>query len=379
MPYLHWDTARHQAKISEAVHKETERQRKEKLQQERQLAGMRRVRHRGLQLLNAQSRQPNTAWRLENRTGTHPQINPAAKRIPTPPKRTATGVFASILKRHGHFGKIPQWSMFSTDDSGRIIAGTEIGQVLFDAAMLYEAMTTHREKCLIQKYLHEDPPLHPRRTMEQTNEWTLSLSWHASARDQVVHRATRPKQLDFQSADPFTKEWKDRIRKVPRVMMIDQLWMWILDDQTIITCFPDHGDVGDHHNLPGIHKSIRDSLMKVGKGQMRTVFDIALVILGEAQISKASLNGVKASSPPASPKKLGELTQNVQPQDGQLGVIQIFRQAIRDVVRTYAEGMVPRKMVVLTTGSLTGEQALVRRRAILGMGSDLFKTGTHRC
>lgn len=293
---MHWDTARHQVKISEAVQKETERQRKEKLQQERQLAGMRRVRHRGLQLLNAQSRQPNTAWRLENRTGSHPQIKPATRRVATPPKRTATGAFANIMKRHGHFGKVPQWSMFSADESGRIIAGTEVGQVLFDAAMLYEAMTTHREKSLIQKYLHADPPLHPRRTMEQTNEWTLSLSWHASARDQVVHRATRPKQLDFHSADPFTKEWRERIRKVPRVMMIDQLWMWILDDQTIITCFPDHGDLIDHNNLPGIHKNIRDALMKTGKGQMRTVFDIALVILSEAQISKASLNGVRVSS-----------------------------------------------------------------------------------
>lgn len=297
MPYLHWDTARHQTKISQAVNKETERQRKEKLQQERQLAGMRRVRHRGLQLLNAQSRQPNTAWRLENRTTTHPQLKPppTTRRTQTPPKRTATNAFANIMKRHGRFGKVPQWSMFQVDDDGRIRAGTAIGQVLVDAAHLYEAMSTLREKSLIAKYLHADPPLHPRRTMEQTNEWTLSLSWHASARDQVVHRATRPKQLDFQSTDPFTREWKERIRKVPRVMMIDQLWMWILDEQTIITCFPDHGDLTDHNSFPGIHKAIRDSIMKTAKGQMKTVYDIALVILSEAQISRAALNGVKVS------------------------------------------------------------------------------------
>lgn len=293
MPYLHWDTARHQAKISQAVQKETERQRKEKLQQERQLAGMRRVRHRGLQLLNAQSRQPNTAWRLENRSSTHPQIKTATRRTATPPKRTATGAFANIMKRHGRFGKVPLWSVFTTDDTGRVIAGTEIGQVLFDAAMLFEAMATYCEKSLIQKYLHEDPPLHPRRTLEQTNEWTLSLSWHAAARDQVVHRATRPKQLDFHTIDPFTKEWRERIRKVARVMMIDQLWMWILDDQTIITCFPDHGDLTLNNNLPGIHRKIREALIKANRGQVKTVFDIALIILSEAQISRAALNIVK--------------------------------------------------------------------------------------
>lgn len=295
MPFLHWDTARHQAKISQAVTKEQARQRKEKLQQERQLAGMRRVRHRGLQLLNAQSRQPNTSWRLENRTSFHASAKPSTRRTATPPKRTATGAFANIMKRHGRFGKVPLWSIFTVDDTGRVVAGTEIGQVLYDAAMVFEAMSTYREKSLIHKYLHEDPPLHPRRTLEQTNEWTLSLSWHASARDQVVHRATRPKQLDFHSMDPFTKEWRDRIRKVPRVMMIDQLWMWILDDQTIITCFPDHGDLSGHDNLPGIHKSIRDALMKTGRGRFQTVHDVALVILSEAQISRASLNGVKAS------------------------------------------------------------------------------------
>lgn len=314
MPFLNWDTARHQAKISKAVIHETERKRKEKLQQERQLAGMRRVRHQGLQFLNAQSRRPGTPWRLENRTASnnlnlnhastapmHPTTT-TTKPAPTPPRRTATSAFASIMKRHGRrFGKVPLWSVFSTDDKGRVLAGTEIGQVLFDAAMVYEAMSTHREKSLIHKYLHADPPLHPRRTLEQTNEWTLSLSWHASARDQVVHRATRPKQLDFHAVDPFASEWRDRIRKVPRVMMIDQLWMWILDEQTVITCFPDQGDLSGHNYLPGIHRNIRNALVKAGRGQVQTVFDVARVILSEAQISRASLNSVKVPRFPAPP------------------------------------------------------------------------------
>lgn len=257
---------------------------------------MRRVRHQGLQLLNAQSRQPGTAWRLENRTSGYTAIHPAARLTPTAPKRTTTAAFASIMKRHGRLGKVPLWSIFTTDDKGRVLAGTEIGQVLFDAAMVYEAMSTHREKSLIRKYLHTDPPLHPRRTLEQTNEWTLSLSWHASARDQVVHRATRPKQLDFHSVDPFTGEWRDRIRKVPRVMMIDQLWMWILDEQTIITCFPDQGDLSGHNFLPGIHKNIRNALMKAGRGRVQSIFDVALIILSEAQICRVTLNSVKVGS-----------------------------------------------------------------------------------
>lgn len=361
MPYLHWDTARHQAQISQAILSETERHRKEKRQEEQQLAGMRRARNRGLQFLNANSRQPQSAWRLENRGPVpsnfpqqhHPhqqqkQLQPLAAAPPAyvvasaaaastaaqasmapngPPKRTATGAFASIMKRHGRFGKVPLWSAFTTDGRGRVLAGRPLGQVLFDAAMLYETMKTHREKSLLRKYLHRDPPLHPRRTLEQTNEWTLSLSWHASARDQVVHRATRPKQLDPSAHhhhhhgggggyggyggsgggygsgagiaaavdEPFTQEWMDRIRKVPRVMMIDQLWMWILDEQTIVTCFPDNGDLGDDRHLPGLHRCIRDTLMKSTQGYVRTALDVALLVLSEAQISKASLAMIKVS------------------------------------------------------------------------------------
>lgn len=267
---------------------------------------MRRVRHRGLQFLNAHSRQPQSAWRLENRIPSnlqHPPpayaVSAAASLMPAgPPKRTATSAFANIMKRHGRFGKVPLWSIFTTDGKGRVLAGRPLGQVLFDAAMLYETMTTYREKSLLRKYLHRDPPLHPRRTLEQTNEWTLSLSWHASARDQVVHRATRPKQLDFHNSavdEPFTEEWMDRIRKVPRVMMIDQLWMWILDDQTIVTCFPDNGDLSDNSHLPGLHRCIRDALMKSTQGDIKTALDVALLVLSEAQISKASLTMIKVS------------------------------------------------------------------------------------
>jgi hypothetical protein len=290
MPYLHWDTARHQLKVTEAINKENERHRKEMSTIEINRGGL-RVRQRGLQQLRAQGKQPNSAFRLENRIKSLENSHGSS---PKPPARSATGAFASILKRHGRYGKLPLWSVFVTDGAGRILAGTEIGQVLFDAAMLYEAMLTFQERSLIRKYLNADLPLHPRRTLEQTNEWTLGLSWHASARDQVLLRATKPKQLDFHSVDPFTREWKDRIRKVPRIMMIDQLWMWILDEQTIITCFPDHADLGGYNHLevPGIHRNIRDTIMKSGKSQIRSVLDLAMIIFGDVQISRSSLGRV---------------------------------------------------------------------------------------
>lgn len=260
---------------------------------EQKLGGT-RARQRGLQLLNAQSKQTGSAFRLENKAMAGQKAQDLGE---VPLSRSAMGAFAKMMKRHGRFSKLPLWSIFITDKTGRVIAGTEVGQVLFDAAILYEAMSAYQEKKLIQKYLHKDPPLHPRRTLEQTNEWTLSLSWHASARDQVVHRATRPKQLDFQTVDLSSKEWKGRTRRLSRVMMIDQLWMWIIDEQTIITCFPDHGDRNEYNHMvtPSIHRSIRNTIMKPGRTRFYNVQDLAMVIFGEIQMSRSTIGGLNVS------------------------------------------------------------------------------------
>ena len=293
MPYMHWDTARNRMRISRAIEDENERHRKCKHIQDLQVGGM-RARQRGLQLLNAQSRQPGSAFRLENQAKVSRKTSNNGTELS---QGSAMGAFAKMMKRHGGFTKLPLWSIFVTDKTGRVVAGTEVGQVLFDAAMMYEAMSTYQETRLIRKYLHEDPPLHPRRTLEQTNEWTLGLSWHASARDQVVYRATRPKQMDFHSIDPTSKEWRDRTRKLPRVMMIDQLWMWIIDENTIITCFPDHGDLNGYNHMvtPSIHRSIRDAIMKPARGRIHNVLDLASIIFGEVQISRSTIGGMNVS------------------------------------------------------------------------------------
>lgn len=40
-----------------------------------------------------------------------------------------------------------------------------LGQYLIDSARLYEGITNYRDKKLLHKYLHVDPPIHPRRTL----------------------------------------------------------------------------------------------------------------------------------------------------------------------------------------------------------------------
>lgn len=215
-----------------------------------------------------------------------------------------------------------QSTLFKSDRHGRVVTKTDndagpVGQVFIDAARLYEAMTTYRDKMLIQEYLHKDPPLHPRRTLDQAYYWTLK-STEARDRDQVVYRGTRPTLPHVLHADtggwncrdddvdnkeqhndhvngeeqnednpqprpPVRKRCvhcKTNIRKVPRLLMVDQLWMWILDEKTIITAFPKRYGI-NRHDTSGVHKSIRNRLKSLRRGHIKTVFDIALIILDE--------------------------------------------------------------------------------------------------
>ncbi|KAK7740946.1 hypothetical protein SLS53_005009 [Cytospora paraplurivora] len=86
-------------------------------------------------------------------------------------------------------------------------------------------------------------------------------------KDQVVYRATRRPFKDPGHGD------------VTRIMMVDQLWLWILDDYTIITCFPKRWG----RNKPdssGIHKSFRERLIHLDK-EVMSVWHLAFLIIDQ--------------------------------------------------------------------------------------------------
>ncbi|KAK7959152.1 Magnesium transport protein CorA- transmembrane region, partial [Apiospora aurea] len=182
-----------------------------------------------------------------------------------------------------------------------------LGQYLIDAARLYEGITNYRDKKLLHKYLHVDPPIHPRRTLDQAYYWSLNTT-QSRDRDQVVYRGTRAAvenlhQFDIsQQVWPKHEEQKEswmskhdddgpcqecqaNIRKISRLIMVDQLWLWVLDEHTILTFFPRiYGT--NKNDVTGVHKSIRMRLEKVSKSrhpeqQMGSVWDLALIIFDE--------------------------------------------------------------------------------------------------
>jgi hypothetical protein len=111
---------------------------------------------------------------------------------------------------------------------GSVNRKTALGQVLRAAAALLEAMDSHLEEQLTMKYLYAEPPMHPRRTLDQAYYGALR-STGTRDRDQVVYRGTTPQPHDCIGMDAC-QQCNEDIRKTPRLLMVDQLWLWVLDE-----------------------------------------------------------------------------------------------------------------------------------------------------
>ncbi|TGO28752.1 hypothetical protein BPAE_0023g00170 [Botrytis paeoniae] len=141
------------------------------------------------------------------------------------------------------------------------------GLYLMQAAKVYEAMDLEPDIKLLHSHLHENPPFHPRRTLDQSYYFKLENT-DSRDKDQVVSRSTNERR---------------KIHGSTRVVMVDQLWMYILDEHTIITSFPKR--LG--RNKPdssGVHKCIRDRLENIRPGQINSVYDLALLIINECSM-----------------------------------------------------------------------------------------------
>lgn len=181
-------------------------------------------------------------------------------------------------------------SVESLSDVSELYFGTLPGLISIHS----RGMVNYRDKQLLQNFLMEDPPLHPRRTLDQAYYWTLKTT-RSRDRDQVVYRATTADPARFHRFDQKKYRWKNhehveanttcqdcsaKIKKVSRVIMVDQLWMWILDAKTIITCFPKRYGT-NKNDASGVHKSIRARIAQGRHQQVKSVFDLALIILEE--------------------------------------------------------------------------------------------------
>ncbi|KAI1346033.1 hypothetical protein F5Y01DRAFT_322383 [Xylaria sp. FL0043] len=294
MPYLHWETSIRRQQFSDEIDKivmltardtrEEELKEKENRRAERKKLLAPSSNRRGSM---HQTRETILEKQMEDFEDVVEETRNANgirnKRANGEACRGVQSLFQRVFRRKTH----------NLSKNGAFQCENALGRYLLAAARLYEGMTTYRDKMLLRKYLPQDPPIHPRRTLDQAFYWTLN-STKKRDRDQVVYRGTTVTHDDLHRYDHERKEWpdhkglenracdicRDNIRKVSRVVMVDQLWMWILDSQTLITCFPKRYGA-NKQDFSGVHKSIRTTLESLGSDQPRTVFELALIVLDE--------------------------------------------------------------------------------------------------
>lgn len=115
------------------------------------------------------------------------------------------------------------------------------------------------DEMLIQAYLHSTHNLHIRRTLDQF--YYHAISTEGRDTDQVVYRYTR-----------------DRGRE-KKVFMVDQLWLWILADDLVITSFPQRWEQPKNDPLNVLDGVIEDMNSKT-RPPLKSVYDLATLITG---------------------------------------------------------------------------------------------------
>ncbi|KAI0427452.1 hypothetical protein F5Y09DRAFT_350393 [Xylaria sp. FL1042] len=290
MPYLHWETSKNRKYFASEIIKIMTTDAKEKDEDE-ETKRLKRIEKR--KRTSTMENEPQTK---KGPSGCAAVYNYAKAQIQTirslKHQKLKTWQINNNREDDGYGeGSMPDVAL-SVTKRPRFKIEAPLAKYLMAMSKLHEGMANYRDKMLLSKYLPHNPPLHPRRTLDQAFYWTLRSTKKRDT-DQVVFRGTTAKPDDFHHFDVTTKRWPKHeeyniqgscpecamnIQKLSRVIMVDQLWMWILDANTIITCFPKRYGA-NKNDASGIHKSIRSRVEEIKP--VHTIFEIGLVILDE--------------------------------------------------------------------------------------------------
>ncbi|KAH7308289.1 hypothetical protein BKA65DRAFT_442771 [Rhexocercosporidium sp. MPI-PUGE-AT-0058] len=216
MPYLHWETYERRKRMAEVMQEEIQRDRKD---------------------------------RRGTRGNSRMQWETLLKEIgvKTAEDRHQTALF---------FTEAPEGSPTSKKKRNRSLRRSKLGEYLLQIAKLYNALNIELDIQLLRGHLFKDPPLHARRSLHQSY-------WRDE--EQVLYRET-------QRGESF---WR-----TPQVLMLDQLWLYVLDDNTIISSFPKRWGC-NKPDWSSVHKGIRKRLDMLHEGEIRSVYDMALLIMDQ--------------------------------------------------------------------------------------------------
>ncbi|KAI1611946.1 hypothetical protein EDD36DRAFT_270435 [Exophiala viscosa] len=113
-----------------------------------------------------------------------------------------------------------------------------------------------KDLLLIHGYVDASTDLHPRRTL-----------------DQFKHHSTG---TEYQDADQVVYRYCKKTKKVPKIFMVDQLWLFIIGD-LLITCFPDRWRQ-PHRDPLNLFEGVVEDINSTTRPPVRNVFELATVI-----------------------------------------------------------------------------------------------------
>ncbi|KAL4959095.1 uncharacterized protein BDV14DRAFT_185396 [Aspergillus stella-maris] len=149
-----------------------------------------------------------------------------------------------------------------------------------------EISRSNLESKLIWKYLGNEPPIHIRRTLDQFGYPNLR-STVARDDDQMLWKRTR-KVINLRDdlagsiplrdgIDPRNTDFVDG-----KVLMVDQLWLWIVDQKTVVTFFPKQEPTtveGKFYEQTNLFNSIYNELNGDLARRFETAGDLAALIV----------------------------------------------------------------------------------------------------
>ncbi|KAI6849680.1 hypothetical protein KC332_g1508 [Hortaea werneckii] len=129
-----------------------------------------------------------------------------------------------------------------------------------------EVLESSPEFALYQAHLHSE--LHIRRTLDQSFYRTIDTD--ARDTDQVIYRYEQELSESKQQEDP---------RDDVKVLMVDQLWMWILGDDLVVTSFPQRWRQPPKDPL-NVLEGIMEEINSATTESVDNVYDLAILIAG---------------------------------------------------------------------------------------------------
>lgn len=128
----------------------------------------------------------------------------------------------------------------------------------------YLTKATTYDEMLIRAHLTSSTvSLHVRRTLDQS--FYHNINTESRDQDQVVYRY----QMKGKDGDDHTFD--------PKVVMVDQLWMWILGKDLIVTSFPQRWQQPKNDPLNILDNIIEDINSKT-RDPVKSVYDLAMII-----------------------------------------------------------------------------------------------------